>query len=150
MEFGALIFLLACFFIACSLSLVYQVLQNVVDSPLDRDIDDYGQSDITTPSTSSPPSPSEKISWSRAKSFIQAFLRVRFSTDHLRRCMCTIHITSLTFLWYFISLSFTLFNKWFMQSYMIQYQKWNNIVTSSDSISGFNFPIFITSGGHLY
>jgi solute carrier family 35 protein C2 len=49
--------------------------------------------------------------------------------DRFLRMQYSIDVVSIAFLWYSISLSLTIFNKWFMQ-------EWNG---------GFNFPIFITA-----
>eukprot|EP01040_Poterioochromonas_malhamensis_P011628 gene11628-12687_t len=49
--------------------------------------------------------------------------------DHFLRIQYSIDVLSIAFLWYSISLSLTIFNKWFMQ-------EWHG---------GFNFPIFITA-----
>lgn len=66
--------------------------------------------------------------WSKRLGFCAALLE----NEHFLRMQYSIDVLSIAFLWYSISLSLTIFNKWFMQ-------EWHG---------GFNFPIFIT-GVHM-
>lgn len=66
-------------------------------------------------------------------------------SSRLRKWMETVYICALTFLWYCISLSFTLFNKWFMQQYQSQYLHVFHYDNAAN-FSGFNYPTIITAG----
>lgn len=69
-------------------------------------------------------------------------------SSRLLKWMETVHVCALTFLWYCISLSFTLFNKWFMQQFQRQYLHvfHYNSDHSAANFSGFNYPTIITAG----
>ena len=69
-------------------------------------------------------------------------------SSRLHKWMENVYICALTFLWYCISLSFTLFNKWYMQQYQRQYLHVFHYESdhSAANFSGFNYPTIITAG----
>lgn len=67
------------------------------------------------------------VRWWRKSGVLET--KVSSDFDRYEKVEHAIDVLSIAFLWYSISLSFTLFNKWFMQEWQ----------------GGFHFPIFITS-----
>ena len=125
-------FLIACLFISCCLAILHSLVRMMrVDGSERSRTDQY-------------------FGCTRNQRFCTVFnlFPSTLSTNNLLSILEEYtYISALTFLWYFISLSFTLFNKWFMEQYQRQYFYAFKInVTGKDSFVGFNYPIIITAG----
>ena len=152
-------FLISCLFCACLLSVFYRFLKYAHDSVI--------LLQEASPNNAKRNRRSEIIDSSEEHIKSSLFSRERFLylwdscscslvfsnnpltvSSRLRKWMGNVYICALTFLWYFISLSFTLFNKWFMQQYQRQYLHLFHY-DSDHNFSGFNYPTIITAGINL-